>query len=144
MKSNFKDKKEKEKKRKKKFNEDIKKEKKIIMDDLNLQYNEEKDGENLKEFSNILQYMINKKEKNKFYLNSNCEKFFSILKTQIDKANKNTKKNYQNNLKECFKFFDLIFEKEINLDNSIKINYHKEKSEKLKEKLNSLEGKYEM
>ena len=130
MESNFKDKKE-ENKKLIKF-EDIEKEIKLIMNDQILQYDETKDKENLKKFSYILQYMINKKENNKFYINSNCEKFFNILEAQIDKANKYTERNYKNNLIECFKFFDLIFEKDINSDNSKKTKIYKEKFEELK------------
>ena len=126
------------------FNKNIKKEILHIIEDLKLQYNEEIDEDNLRAFSNILQYMIINFIKNKFYINSNCEKFFNILETQIDKANRNTQKNYQNNLKECFKFYDLIFEKDINSDNSIKIEDYKEKCEALKKKLNNIEKKYEM
>ena len=126
------------------FFENVKNEIMLIINDLKLQYNESEDNENIKKLSNILQYMTINIKKNKLYINSNCEHFFNILKNQIYKANKYTRNNFNNNLKECFKFFDLIFDKDINPDNSKKNKEFNEKTKTILENLEKLESKYEI
>ena len=126
------------------FCDNIKNEIKLIINDLNLQYNEKEDSENLKKISNIIQYMINNVKDNKLYINSNYVHFFKMLENQIYKANDYTKKTFNNNLKDCFKFYDLIFDKDINSDNSKKNQQFKEKIKSILDNLETLEGKYEM
>ena len=128
----------------KSFFEDIKNEIMLIMDDLKLQYNESEDIENIKKLSNIIQYMNINITKNKLYTNSNCNNFFNILKNQIYKANNFTKNNFNNNLKDCFKFFDLIFDKDISPDKSKKNEEFQEKTKAILKNLEELESKYEI
>ena len=126
------------------FYDNIKNKVMLIIEDLNLKYNESEDRDNLKKLSNIIQYMINNVRENKLYINSNCQNFFKMLESQIHKANDYTKKIFNNNLKDCFKFYDLIFDKDINSDNSKKNQSFKEKTKSILDNLEKLEGKYEI
>ena len=94
------------------FYEDIKNEIVLIMKDLNLEYNENSEFQNIKNISNILQYLTIKMKDNKFFINSNCLIFFKNLEKQIIKAKNHLEQYYDNNL-DCFKYFDLLFEKDI-------------------------------
>ena len=58
------------------------------MNKLNLKYDENSDRKNIREISNILQYISIKMKENKLYINSNCQIFFKNLETQIINAKK--------------------------------------------------------
>jgi BMFP domain-containing protein YqiC len=125
------------------FYEIIKNEMILIMNELNQNYNES-DLKNIKEISNILQYMIKKKKENKFYINSNCEDFFKTLKNQIIKAKNYVEENFKENLEKCFFYFDMAFNREINEDNSINLENLRKDSKKIIEELKAFESKYKL
>ena len=123
------------------FYEIVKNEIILIMNELNQKYNDS-DLQNIKEISNILQYMNKKMKENKFYKNSNCEDFFKTLKNQIIKAKNYVEENFKINLVKCFFYFDMVFNREINLDNSINLQNLREESNKIIEELKVFESKY--
>ena len=112
-----------------------------LMKDSNIRY-DESESKYFKNIANILFYINYKIKKIKFYVESNCDDLFNKLEEQIDKAKKYVDNNYLINLKECFTFFDMIFEKEIQKDKSFNQKLFKSKTEDIIKELEKLEEKY--
>ena len=125
------------------FYQEIKKEIALILNDLNI-ICKNTDEDNIKKISNILQNISINIKNNKFYINSNCNIFFSNLKNQIYKAKKNIEKDYENNLEDSFHYFDILFNKEIQYDKTFNQQYFKEKEKEIIEELDKLDSKYEI
>ena len=99
---------------------------------------------NIKKISNILQYANIKMKENKFYLNSNCEVFFRTLEKQILDAKEHVEMNYNINLNDCFKYFDLIFEKDIVPEETKNHKSYQNKFNEIIQNIEKLEEKYEI
>lgn len=125
------------------FYQGIKKEIELIMNELNI-ICKNTDEDNIKKISNILQNVSINIKNNKFYINSNCEEFFSNLKNQISKAKKNIEKDYEINLEDSFHYFDILFNKEIQYDKTLNQKYFKEKGKEIIKELDELDSKYEI
>ena len=125
------------------FYEDIKNEIILIMNDLNMKC-DESDFQNIKKISNSLQYITIKMKENKFFLNSNCLEFFKNLENQILKAKNHSEQSYNNNLEECFKYFDLLFEKDIDPKKTKNHQAYIIQVNAIIEQLNKLEEAYQI
>ena len=88
--------------------------------------------------------MILKIKKNKFYLNSNCDVFFTSLEKQIIYAKQHVEKNFDINLNDCFKYFDLVFEKDIVPEESKKYKSYQNKVNEIIHDMEILEEKYKI
>ena len=81
---------------------------KNIMSSLNLQI-QKKDNVSIRKITNILFNCKNKIKNVTFYIESNCDQFFSQIKNQIERSNELMKNQYKNYLNESFKFLDKFF-----------------------------------
>lgn len=120
---------------------DTKKEILELMNISNIKY-DESESKYFKNISNILSYINYKIKEIKLYVESYCEDFFSNLENQIRKAKNCVDGNYSVNIKECFKYFDLIFDKEIDKEKSFNQKYFKTQTEEIITELEKLENKY--
>ena len=125
------------------FYEDIKNEIISIKKSLKIE-NDNNDSTNIKQISNLLQNMIIKIKENKFYLNSNCDVFFTSLEKQIIDAKQHVEKNFDINLNDCFKYFDLVFKKDIVPEESQKYKSYQNKVNEIIHDMEILEEKYKI
>ena len=124
-----------------KFYLETKKEILELMNKSSINY-DESEGKYFKNISNILFYINYKIKEMKLYVESHCEDFFNSLEEQIRKAKNYVDSNYSVNLEECFKYFDMIFDKEIEKDKSFNQKVFKTQTEEIIKELEELEGKY--
>ena len=103
---------------------------------------DESESKYFKNIANILFYINYKIKEIKFYAESYCENFFNKLEEQISKAKKYVDDNYTVNLRECFVYFDLLFDKEIQSDNSLNQKIFKSQTDEIIKELEELENKY--
>ena len=112
-----------------------------LMKTSNIKY-DESESKYFKNISNILSYINYKIKEIKLYVESYCTDFFSKLENQIRKAKNCVDANYSVNIKECFKYFDMIFDKEIDKEKSFNQKYFKTQTEEIITELEKLENKY--
>ncbi len=109
----------------------------------NIKY-DESENKHFKNISNILFYIKENIKKNKLYVESNCEDFFENLKSQIRKAKNYIDGNYNNNIRQCFRYFDMIFEKEIDKEKTNNQKKLRAEKENIINQVEELEKKYEI
>ena len=112
-----------------------------LMNNSSINY-DESEGKYFKNISNILLYINYKIKELKLYVESHCEDFFNSLEEQIRKAKNYVDSNHSTNLQECFKYFDMIFDKEIEKDKSFNQKVFKDQTEEIIKELEKLEDKY--
>jgi hypothetical protein len=112
-----------------------------LMNNSSINY-DESEGKYFKNISNILFYINYKIKELKLYVESHCEDFFNSLEEQIRKAKNYVDNNHSTNLQECFKYFDMIFDKEIEKDKSFNQKVFKDQTEEIIKELEKLEDKY--
>ena len=95
-----------------------------------------------KNISNILFYINYKIKEIKLYGESNCVDFFNSLERQIRKAKNYVDSNFFVNIKKCFKYFDMVFNKEIEKEKSFNQKEFKTKTEEIINELDELKKKY--
>ena len=114
-----------------------------LMNKTNIKYNES-ENEYFKKISNILFYIKENIKEIKLYVESNCEDFFKNLKIQIKEAKNYIEDNFRDNKMKCFKYFDMIFEKEINNEKTSNQKNFRNEKEKIINKLVELQQKYKI
>ena len=107
----------------------------------NIKY-DESESKYFKNISNILFYINYKIKEIKLYVESNCVDFFNSLEGQIRKAKNYVDSNFSVNIKECFKYFDMVFDKEIEKEKSFNQKEFKTKTEEIINELDRLKEKY--
>ena len=107
----------------------------------NIKY-DESESKYFKNISNILFYINYKIKEIKLYVESNCVDFFNSLEGQIRKAKNYVDSNFSVNIKECFKYFDMVFDKEIEKEKSLNQKEFKTKTEEIINELDRLKEKY--
>ncbi len=112
-----------------------------LMKTSNIKY-DESESKYFKNISNILFYINYKIKEIKLYVESNCVDFFNSLEGQIRKAKNYVDSNFSVNIKECFKYFDMVFDKEIEKEKSLNQKEFKTKTEEIINELDRLKEKY--
>ncbi len=69
--------------------------------------------ENSLKLSHIYQCTLKRIKENKYYIDSNCEEFFTNLENQIIGSREFSIENFKENMEKSFTYFDMLFQKEI-------------------------------
>jgi len=69
--------------------------------------------ENSLKLSHLYQCTLKRIKENKYYVDSNCEEFFTNLENQIIGAREFTIKNFKENMEKSFTYFDMLLKKDI-------------------------------
>ena len=112
-----------------------------LMKTSNIKY-DELESKYFKNISNILFYINYKIKEIKLYGESNCVDFFNSLERQIRKAKNYVDSNFFVNIKKCFKYFDMVFNKEIEKEKSFNQKEFKTKTEEIINELDELKEKF--
>ena len=83
--------------------------------------------DNSLKLSHLYQCTLKRIKENKYYVDSNCEEFFTNLENQIIGAREYSIKNFKENMEKSFTYFDMLFQKNIrNINSKNKMTIKKE------------------
>ena len=112
-----------------------------IMSSMN-QKMQKKDNLIIRKIANILFNCKNKIKNVKFYIESNCDQFFSQINNQIVRSDKLLNKQYINYLNESFKFLDKFFNQNFDEKKTLQTEELKHLRDNIENVFNSAFSKY--